>query len=175
MRKLVFNVFSVLAISTCLLSCSKDDKNQVSPATKADIVGNWSISAEPVIGITITGAAEQQQKMNDSLKFLFHRGDKYLFNEDLSCTIKRGNSTAPAPKTYAIAGNYLTFDGFIKFSTNLSDDKKTLTLTAGDAEIKEMVRVELLKPKYGYDESLINSILNFVKGEVKLSFSAEEQ
>ncbi|MDR1593410.1 MAG: hypothetical protein LBS43_02840 [Prevotellaceae bacterium] len=172
MRKIVLNVISVLILSICVSSCSKNDKDESTPATQKDVAGEWVMSVDPVISITINAGsqgAEYQQKAKEQLQYLFQKGDKYLFKNDLSVEITRGSSIAPYPTSYKIDGSHLTFDGYIKFISSISSDK--LTLKAGDAEIRDIIKVELVKEKYGFDAETINSILNFVTGDVNLTFT----
>jgi hypothetical protein len=150
-----------------VLSCSKkDDNNSIN---EEDIVAKWTISERPVFSVTISSSSEYkqyEQKIVDTLTYLFHENDQYDLKEDGKCVVTRNGNPAPYPESYRIDGNYLIFDNYIKFQTNESANK--LTLTAGDNEIKEIVKVELKKPKYGYNDDTINSILKFVSGNVKL-------
>jgi hypothetical protein len=171
MKKIVLNVVSVFILSICASSCSKD-KDDIVPVTKKDLVGQWIISEAPVISVTFTaGDAVYQQKANEKLSYLFHKDDKYLFNDDLSCIITRGNSIAPYPETFNVEGGYVILDGYIKLATNLSGNK--LTLKASNNEIREIIKVELKKPEYGFDADIIDTILKFVTGNVQLVLTKE--
>jgi hypothetical protein len=169
MKKLLFNVVSVLILSICVLSCSrKDDDDDVTPITKEEIVGEWTISESPVINVKVAGEdnKQYQKKAIDTLEYLFKQGDKYTFKEDGSCKVTRGASEASHPNTYTISTSYLTFDGYISFQTNKSAN---LALTAGDAEIRTIVKKEMEK-KGEYDANAIASALKAVSGTVKLVF-----
>ncbi|MDR0385194.1 MAG: hypothetical protein LBH60_03865 [Prevotellaceae bacterium] len=102
---------------------------------------------------------------------MFKKDDKYQFSETSdSCKVIRGASVAPYPKTYKVDGKYLILDGYIKFITDKSSEDK-LTLKAGIDEIREIIQVELVKPEYGHSADMINSMLKFVQGEVRLVLS----
>jgi hypothetical protein len=170
MMKNLLNVFGILIISMCALSCSEDD--EVTLLTKEEAVGTWIISVEPAISIAISGQSEFQQEAVVNLKKLFQKDDKYVFNADLSCTVNRGTSVAPYPSTYKIDGESVVFDNYIKFKTSVSGSK--LILTAGDAEIQGIVG-EQLKAYIGQEnggikieESKIPTIIKLVSGKVEL-------
>jgi hypothetical protein len=163
MKRLLFNVVSVLILSICVLSCSKKDDDDVIPITKEEIIAEWTISESPVISVILKGDDDKQKKVNDTLKYLFQKDDKYSFKGS-SCEVTRGNSIAPYPTTYKVEGGYLILDGYIKFQTNVSDGK--LILTSGVDEIRGIVEKELIK--HGYAEEVRTSILKFVSGTLKL-------
>ncbi|MDR2382727.1 MAG: hypothetical protein LBD76_02455 [Prevotellaceae bacterium] len=169
MKKLLFNVVSVLILSICVSSCSK--KDDVNPASKEDVAGIvWTISSvtEGINNPSGLDAEQQAQftKFKNELKRVFQQGDKYSFAEDSSCSVSRGGVIADRPTSYAVSGGYLIFDGFIKFKTNLSGDK--LTLTAADAEIREIAATELKNEIYGFDQDTIDTILKFLSGKLEL-------
>jgi hypothetical protein len=175
MKKLLVNAVGILLLGICVSSCSKKD-DDVTPLTKEEIANEsvWTISGSPEFNVvfSVSGYDEEAKKVSDTLKYLFKTGDKYLFDADWSCKVTRGASTAPYPKVYTIDGNYLIFDGYIKFRTNVSANK--LTLTAGTDEIRLIVRKELLKTGE-YKESLIdNTLLKVVTGNARLVFNKEE-
>jgi hypothetical protein len=159
-------------LSFCISSCSKKD-DVVIPLIKEDIVGNWTISESPVISVVIGGHAFESQKVSDTLEYLFKSSDKYNFNADLSCTVNRGSTTAPYPKTYKVENGYLIFDGYIKFLTNVSSDNKKLTLTAGMEEVREIVRQQVNWADLDIAESDISSALRTVTGSLRLVFDKE--
>jgi hypothetical protein len=170
MKKMLLNGIGVLILSACVLSCSKKEEDKDSPITKQEIGGQWTISEDPVIDVVINAGADgatYQRQVNEKLEYLFHKGDKYLFGAD-SCKVTRGNSIAPYPETYRIEDKHIVLDGYIRFLTDWAGGK--LTLRAGNAEIREIIKVELAKPEYGYDSETITAILNFVQGEVRLVF-----
>jgi hypothetical protein len=173
MMKNLLNVFGILILSMCALSCSKDN-DDVTPVTKEEIVRAWTMS-EAAINIPVPSgiSGDNQtkfQKFSDTLRYLFKTGDKYLFKEGTSCEVSRNNKTAQHPNTYAVNGDYLTFDGYIKFRTNLSSGK--LILTAGNDEIRGIANVEL--PKQGFSKEQIDTILKFISGELKLILIKDE-
>ncbi|MDR1897807.1 MAG: hypothetical protein LBR10_13565 [Prevotellaceae bacterium] len=151
----------IVILSICLTSCS-DDKEELS-IKKEEIVGAWTMSADPVLNIKVPNA-EYQKKADDMLKELFQKGDRYQFNDNLSCSITRGSSTLPIPSKYRLDKNYIIFDDYIKLSPKLSDNK--LTLTARDVEIREIVKQELKKA--GYPDNIIDSMLPSINGNVTL-------
>ncbi|MDR2026198.1 MAG: hypothetical protein LBQ01_01400 [Prevotellaceae bacterium] len=160
MKKL-YNIVSILILSISILSCSKEKENIV-PVTQQEIIGDWSISEIPEINIVNGG----DYPVIDTLNQLFKIGDRYHFDSD-SCTITRTSDHKIYKKIYRIESSCITFDGYIKFQTNISGDK--LILTAGDAEIKETVKKELRKSG-SLNEVMINRILGAVSGSVKLVF-----
>jgi hypothetical protein len=156
-----------------MLSCSKKD-DPVTHITKQDIIGEWTISETPAIKPVIAGESNKQyeQRIKDTLELLFKVNDKYLFNEDGSCTVTRDNSTRTM--TYAVddKSGYLTFKGYIKFVTNVSSNK--LVLTAGTDEIRGIVKEEL-KKLTEYDDSTITSILKTVSGDARLVLTKKQE
>jgi hypothetical protein len=190
MKKLLFSTIGILILSMCVLSCSKkEEEEEVTPILPDEILtvsgfgsdtvsGSkkelaWVISEEPDINIRIPGDyASEGDKVSDTLKLLFRQGDKYTFEADGSCKIRRGSSTAPRPKNYTLKDGYLEFEGYIKFKTDVSENKKTLTLKAGDAEIRGIIEKEL--PKQGIKDDAIKSILKFITGNAKLVLEKRE-
>jgi hypothetical protein len=167
MRKLL-NAVGILILSMSVLSCSKDEEPVV-PITKDKIVKEWIIQENPEIDISIVGASEKATEVKSQLEKLFQKGDRYLFNDDSSCSITRGNSKA-GPDNYKVEGAYLIFDGYIKFLTNESGNR--LTLTAGKEEIREIVRE---KVKDEYEGEALDIVLSAVKGSIKLVLQQVEE
>jgi hypothetical protein len=166
MNKL-FSVISVLILSICVLSCSKDkDKEEeLTPIAKEELESKaWSIS-EAVISITISLKPSAASAAEAELNKMFKKDDKYLFNGG-TCQITRTGSN-PYSLSYKIEGGYLIFEGNIKFKTDVSEDEQTLTLTANDAEIKE---VNIVKEKVIAEagEEYASMALNAIKGNMKL-------
>jgi hypothetical protein len=173
MKKFLLNVVGVLILSICVLSCSKNkDKEDIIPASKEDIVGQWIISEPPLIEIAIMGSGEYQKKINDTLTYLFKKNDKYLFKANDSCKVTR-NRTVDHPNRYKIEGGSIVFDGYIKFQTNISDDK--LTLTAGDAEIQGIVKKRLPDIFKEIDESTMNILIKAASGKLKLVLIKQDE
>jgi hypothetical protein len=171
-KKLLVSVLSAFMLSLCISSCSKDDDDEVKkvPVTEEEAEGDWTISGNPGISVTIPSPGDGEAgKIIDTLKFMFREGDKYKLNDDGSCIVTRDGHTAPKPKTYKIEGEYLIFEGYIKFLTDKSSDGKTLTLTAGATEIQSIVRKELEPKKEEFGE-VFDIIIKAVKGEIKLVF-----
>lgn len=166
MRKL-FNVVGILILSMCVLSCSKDEDPPLVPITAEEVIGLWVIQEKPEISISIVGNSDKAQEVVSELGVLFQKGDKYRFNDDLTCSITRGNSTA-GPSTYKIDGGHLVFDGYIKFLTDESGDM--LTLTAGNDEIREIVKE---KVKDEYQGEALDIVLSAVKGSIKIVLQKE--
>jgi hypothetical protein len=168
MRKLL-NAAGILILSMCVLSCSKDEEPEAPlvPISKEEAVGGWIIQENPVIEIAIVSQEEKAKDLVSQLKTFFQKGDKYLFNDDLTCSITRGTSKA-GPETYKIEGSYLIFDNYIKFLTDKSDTQ--LSLTAGDTEIKDIVREKL---KDEYEDPALTLILKAVSGKIKIVLEKE--
>jgi hypothetical protein len=166
MKRLLFNVVSVLILSICVLSCSKKD-DDVIPITKEEIIAEWTIESSSV-AVKVVGEdnKQYQDKVIDTLNYLFKKDDKYNFDNNSVCTIIRENSRI---LSYKVEGGYLIFEGYIKFQTNLSSANKFI-LTAGNTEIREIVKKEMEK-KGEYNAEAISSALKTVTGTVKLVFT----
>ncbi|MDR1583374.1 MAG: hypothetical protein LBS55_08990 [Prevotellaceae bacterium] len=192
MKKLFFSVvciLSVVILSTCVLSCSKDDdgdkttvlppdpeEGKREPIKEKEIITQWVICEDPSITIIINSPNDkvknEQEKVKNKLAGLFKKGDKYLFEEGDSCKITRGSTTVKNPNRYKIEGEHLVLDGYIKFLTN-SRANDTLTLTANTDEVRGIVR-EQLKDNETYKAILETDILPMVEGRVRLVLYKEE-
>ena len=172
MNRLLSNVMCVLLLSTCLLSCSKEDDNVVSVSQK-DVAGTWTISTVvDAINKPSGMTSEQSAKFEEfktELKRVFQQGDEYRFNDNSSCSVTRNGKTAQRPARYEVKDGFIIFDGYIKFKTNLAGDK--LNLTAGSAEIREIATVELVKPEYGFDSATVEAICKFLNGNLELGLT----
>ena len=180
-------LFGILALSICCTACKKDKEETAPPPDleQPQVVATWKISSDPVVQINdIPGFGAMKTKMVDTLKYLFHKDDVYLFKENNTVEVTRNGNKAPFPTQYTLDKHYIVFDGSIKVSGTLGGD--TFKLVAGKEEIRFTIGKMILSNKNSYysyfpglskpedlTQAIIDDAMLFIDGKLEITLQKQ--